>query len=116
MIAKIPISLKRSCNSFMTTSSLKFSHRIRVYFVSRTLKLFLNNLFLRTYLLFFNRRSSLKHIFTYFSKPKINALNLTSPSVTASSLLILNTNSFKDFVIGPKTEQPILVLYANISI
>lgn len=31
----------------------------------------------------------------------MNALNLTSPSVTASSLLILSTSSFKDFVIGP---------------
>lgn len=33
----------------------------------------------------------------------MKALNLTNPSVTASSLLILNTNSLRDFVIGPKS-------------
>lgn len=38
---------------------------------------------------------------TYFNKPNTNALNLTSPSVTASSLLILNTSSLRDFVIEP---------------
>lgn len=42
---------------------------------------------------------------TYFNKPRMNALNLTSPSVTASSLLILNTSSFKDFVIGPEKSK-----------
>lgn len=34
----------------------------------------------------------------------MKALNLTNPSVTASSLLIRSTNSFRDFVIGPKTK------------
>lgn len=38
---------------------------------------------------------------TYLSSPRINALNFTSPSVTASSLFILNTSSFSDLVIGP---------------
>lgn len=32
----------------------------------------------------------------------MNALNLTSPSVTASSLFIRKTNSFRDFVMGPE--------------
>lgn len=35
------------------------------------------------------------------SNPKTKALNLTRPSVIASSLLILITNSFKGFVRGP---------------